>query len=142
MGETTFPPPSKVADVFYSYPAPVRAKLMDVRDLIFETAAATDGVGPIAETLKWGEPAYLTAQSNSGSTIRLGWKPAMCDSMAIYFNCQTSLVEDFRRLFSDRLSFQGNRAIILNASENLADLPLAICFEMALSYHLKKRKSR
>jgi len=60
-----------VAAVFRAYPAPLRARLLALRRLIFDTAAETDGVGPLDETLKWGQPSYLTAASRSGTTIRI-----------------------------------------------------------------------
>lgn len=39
---------------FSAFPPPVRTKMLSLRDLIFKVAAATDGVGEIQETLKWG----------------------------------------------------------------------------------------
>ena len=63
-----------VARAFEACPAPARARLLALRELIFRTAAETPGMGGFDETLKWGEPAYLTAASKSGSTIRIGWK--------------------------------------------------------------------
>ena len=57
--------------VFASYPPDTRRKLLGLRQLVLDTAAATEGVGEIEETLKWGEPAYATTQSRSGSTLRL-----------------------------------------------------------------------
>ena len=50
-----------VAAKFQSYPLSMRTKLMALRELILETAADTAEVGEIEETLKWGEPAYLTS---------------------------------------------------------------------------------
>ena len=50
----------QVAAVFNNYPENMRKKLMFLRELIFDTAAATEGVGKLEETLKWGEPSYLT----------------------------------------------------------------------------------
>ena len=44
---------------------------MGLRQLIFATAAETDGVGKIEERLKWGQPSYLTESSGSGTTIRI-----------------------------------------------------------------------
>ena len=73
MPKIPTPNPS-VADVFERYPAAVRPKLLALRKLIFETAEATEGVGPVTETLKWGEPAYLTEASKSGTTVRIAWK--------------------------------------------------------------------
>ncbi len=52
--------PAEVAAAFASYPLVVASTLADVRLLIFATAAETESVGPLTETLKWGEPAYLT----------------------------------------------------------------------------------
>lgn len=62
---------SAVAAAFASYPEPIRARLLALRRLIFATAAATQGVGPLEETLKWGQPAYLTPATRAGSTIRI-----------------------------------------------------------------------
>jgi hypothetical protein len=45
--------------VFSAYPKPVKAKLLALRRLIFDTAKATEGVGALEETLKWGQPSYL-----------------------------------------------------------------------------------
>jgi hypothetical protein len=126
--------PDQVAQVFAGYPADARAALLAVRDLIFATAADTDSVGALTETLKWGEPAYLTEASGSGSTIRIAWKPATPDRYALYFNCKTSLVEAFRSMF-DELSFEGNRAITLGVGDPLPELELSACIRLALTYH-------
>src|SRR4051812_46514895 len=60
-----------VAAVFNAYPKPLQAKLLALRRLILDTANATKGVGALEETLKWGQPSYLTAATKSGSTIRI-----------------------------------------------------------------------
>jgi len=130
-------PDSAVRDVFASYPAAIRARLEEVRALIFATAEA-ENVGTLTETLKWGEPAYLTTQSKAGSTIRLGWKPSAPGQYAVYFNCRTTLVDTFRTLFPE-LTFEGNRAIVLNESEDMPAGQLAVCIASALTYHRAKR---
>lgn len=61
-----------VASVFRSYPAALRPMLLALRELILDVAARTDGVGPLTETLKWGQPSYLTAETGSGTTVRTG----------------------------------------------------------------------
>lgn len=133
-------PDADVAGVLASYPPALRQRIMALRQLIFATAAATDGVGPITETLKWGEPAYLTSASKSGSTIRLGWKKSTPNRYGIYFNCQTSLVETFRAQFPDTLTFEGNRAIVFEQSDALPVDDVTACIAAALTYHLKKKK--
>ena len=49
----------EVAAVFKSYPKKIRAKLMFLRQLIFDTASVTDGVGEIEETLKEFKKDYV-----------------------------------------------------------------------------------
>lgn len=132
-------PSSDVAAVFDAYPPDIQRRLHKLRELIFETAAATDGVGPITETLKWGEPAYLTEQSRSGSTVRLGWKKTTPGQYAMYFNCQTSLVDTFRTLFPE-LKFEGNRALLFEEDKTLPTAAVKQCIELALTYHLNKRR--
>ncbi len=77
---------SEVEKTFKSYPVTVRKKLIALRELIYKTAANTPGVGPLEEALKWGEPAYLTSKSKSGSTIRIAWKNSRPSEYAMYFN--------------------------------------------------------
>jgi hypothetical protein len=129
---------SKVKQVFGTYPIEIRTELLTLRELIFATAAKNPDVGEITETLKWGEPAYLTEKSKSGSTIRIGWKKAAPEHYSMYFNCQTTLVETFKTLFPKEFQFQGNREIILSAGGNVDQDALALCIEMALTYHRSK----
>ncbi|MCA1455628.1 DUF1801 domain-containing protein [Bradyrhizobium sp. BRP22] len=125
--------------VFEAYPQPVRARLKALRRLIFATARATKGVGALEETLKWGQPSYLTPETGSGSTIRIDQVKSVAGQYAVYFHCQTNLVETFRELYPE-LHFSGNRAILLDASEALPEAKLRHCVALALTYHLNKRK--
>src|SRR4029079_237763 len=88
-----------VAAVFGAYPGPVRARLLALRLLILDTAKMTKGVGAIEETLKWGQPSYLTTESRSGSTIRIDRVKGDAGGYAVFFHCQTDLVERFRELY-------------------------------------------
>lgn len=130
---------ASVAAVFESYPTKVRRRLMTLRRLIFETARKTEGVGPLQETLKWGEPAYLTSKSKSGTTIRIHWKQKSPDTYGMFVNCQTSLIDDYRTLFPHELTFEGNRAIVLPVHEDAPLEALRLCIEAALTYHLRKK---
>lgn len=103
-----------VVQVFHAYPAHARQQMHELRELILDTAAHTDGVGEIEETLKWGEPAYVTSQTKSGSTVRIDWKKARPDECAMYFHCQTTLIETFRTLFPHAFKFRGDRALLFS----------------------------
>jgi hypothetical protein len=136
---------AKVSDpavdaVFSAYPKPVKAKLLALRRLIFDTAKATEGVGALQETLKWGQPSYLTPETKSGSTIRIDRLKSSANQYAVYFHCQTDLVETFRNLYPTELSYGGNRSIILNAEDAIPEPALRHCVALALTYHLNKRK--
>jgi hypothetical protein len=126
--------------VFSAYPAPLKAKLLALRRLIFETARTTKGVGALQETLKWGQPSYLTAQTNSGSTIRIDQVKSAAGQYAVYFHCQTTLVETFRELYPTELRFAGNRSILLDVKDEIPCAALRHCVALALTYHLNKRK--
>jgi Domain of unknown function (DU1801) len=130
--------PADVVAVFSAFPAHVRARLLEVRELIFETADDIEGVGPLTETLKWGEPAYLTQATGSGSTIRLGWFRSSARDCAVLFNCRTTLVDDFRSQFPDVFAYEKNRAILLDAGKKLPEAPLSACLKMALTYHQRR----
>jgi uncharacterized protein DUF1801 len=128
---------STVDATFAAYPKPVKAKLLALRRLIFDTAKATKGVGLLEEALKWGQPSYLTPESKSGSTIRIDQVKSSPGQYAVYFHCQTDLVETFRELYPE-LSFAGNRAILLDAADKLPEAELRHCVALALTYHLRK----
>jgi TfoX C-terminal domain len=122
-----------VQAVFDSYPPALRKKLLALRQLILDTAASTEGVGEIDETLKWGEPAYVTL-NKKGSTVRIDRKKGL-DRYAIYFNCNTTLVDTFRSMFPHSFAFEGNRAMVFGVTEPLPKKELAFCIGMALTYH-------
>ena len=131
--------PPNVAAVFASYPEPIRRKLLDLRALIFAVAEQIMDVGALEETLKWGEPAYITAASKSGSTIRIGWKKAKPTQYAMYFNCQTTLVDSFQTQFPTAFRFEGNRALVFEEADEVPIEALRMCIAMALTYHSNKR---
>jgi hypothetical protein len=130
--------PAYVAAAFSAFPKRVRARLLEARNLIFKTAAEIEGVGPLTETLKWGEPAYLTEATGSGSTIRLGWLRSSERNCAVFFNCRTTLIDDFRNEFPDIFAYEKNRAILLDAGKPLPEVPLSTCLAMALTYHRRR----
>jgi hypothetical protein len=127
-----------VAAVFAAYPPDVREQLLSIRQLIFAMASATDGVGPLEEALRWGQPSYLTTVSKSGSTIRIDRVRPEPGRYALYFHCQTNLVATYRERYPE-LIYGGNRSILLSAAEALPVEPLRHCIALALTYHLRKR---
>ena len=124
---------AQVASVFDEYPDNVRDKLMLLRQLILDTANQL-GITDLEETLKWGEPSYLTAK---GSTLRVAWRKSRPSQYGLFFNCKTSLIATIREIYSDTFIFEGNRAIIfeINKSDSLPTDELKHCISLSLRYH-------
>ena len=129
-----------VASVFGAYPDPARQRLLELRRLILDTAAGTAGVGRVEETLKWGQPSYLTPETGSGSTVRIDAIRGDPTRFAVYFHCQTDLVATFRRLYPETFAFEGNRALHLSAGDELPESELRHCISLALTYHSRRKK--
>ena len=132
---------SAVDAVFAAYPKPLKAKLLALRRLILDTAKKTKGVGALQETLKWGQPSYLTAATKSGSTVRIDQVKTAANQYAVYFHCQTDLVATFRELYPKELTTAGNRAVVFNAGDAIPEAALRHCLALALTYHLGRGKT-
>ncbi len=128
--------PAAVAQCFDQISPQHRARFFSLRDQIFGVAAADSRIGDIEEALRWNEPAYLTSASKSGSTIRLGMEKTS-NQPALFFNCQTSLVETFRQQFGKTLRYVKNRAVLLDADTSETETALRHCIHAALTYHLR-----
>ncbi len=127
---------SSVDLVFKAYPQPLKTRLLALRELIFKTAAGLQAVGDIEETLKWGQPSYLTQHPKTGTTIRID--AVSPDRYALYVHCQTNLIETFKQMYADKFEFSGNRAIIFDQDKSLPEKQLSHCIALALTYHLNK----
>ncbi len=127
----------EVQAVFDNYPDDARAKMSALRDLILETAEEMEEVSQLKETLKWGEPSYIT---KIGSTLRIDWKEKQPKQYAMYFSCSSRLVSTFKMLYNQTFSFEGNRAIVFQL-DDAAPYPAELknCIIAALRYHKVKQ---
>ena len=121
--------------IIASYPDHISAKLNALRSLIIETAFEVLDDQDLVETIKWGEPSYVTKK---GSTIRMDWKVAKPESYQLYFICTTDLVATFKVVFGDELSFIGNRAICFPLNEPIPKEVTKKCIALAMTYHKVK----
>lgn len=132
-----------VAAVFATYEDAVRPGLLALRRLILRTAEETSGVGAIEETLRWGQPSYLTSETGSGSTIRIApTGPNSMHDYALFFICRTDLVPAFESLFGDTFSYERNRALLFTVGDEIPENELRECIAMALTYHHGRVESR
>lgn len=115
-----------------------RAHLLRLRALVLQVGDELDTTGGVVETLKWGEPSYLPRRSRVGSTLRLGVHDA--DHVALYVNCQTTLIESFHHLFGPELTYAGSRAVLFDVSHPLPEAAVRQCARRVFEYHVDKRR--
>jgi hypothetical protein len=133
---------ARVAAVFRAYPPGLRARLMALRELVFDTAARTAGVGRLSETLKWGQPSYLTAESGSGTTVRIDRLKGRDDAYAVYFHCQSGLIGTFQTIYPDTFSYEGKRALVFGTKGRVPVRALRHCLALALTHHARKKAAK
>lgn len=125
----------KVETVFNNYPDHVKEKMHVLRKLVIETAKETECISELHETLKWGEPSFVT---KIGSTLRMDWKAKTPDRYALYFQCTSRLVPTFKLIFKEQFYFEGNRAIVLALDQKIPVETLKECIKASLTYHKVK----
>lgn len=133
MKKTTNP---AVDDIFDNYPKEVRDKMHFLRNLVIKTAEEIEEVTQLEETLKWGEPSYVTKY---GSTLRMDWKAKKPEQYAMYFQCTSRLVDTFKLVYPNTFNYEGNRAIVFKLNEKIPVLELKKCIKAALMYHKVKQ---
>ncbi len=118
------------------YSTKARKLLTQLRELVHNTAGDLSNLGEIKEELRWKQFSFLTEKS--GSTIRIDGRRNEPDSVALYFHCQSGLVDEFKMHYANNLIFEGKRAIILDVKSKLPEPALKHCISLALTHHLRK----
>lgn len=131
-----------VKAVIDNYPDELRERILFLRQMIYDVAAQTEGVGELEETLKWGQISYLTPHSKSGTTIRLDATTDPSLGFGMFVHCQTTLVETFRALYGDLLTYEGTRSVKFDLNDDIPVEAMRHCIEMALTYHLDKKRQK
>lgn len=127
---------AKVDAVFDGYPKEVQKKMRFLRKLVLETAKEIGEIESIEETLKWGEPSYITKK---GSTLRMDWKKKTPNQYQMYFKCTSRLVETFKVVFCDTFKYEGKRAIVFQLDDEIPINELKQCIKATLLYHQVKK---
>jgi len=126
----------KVEEVFANYPDAVRKKMQFLRELVIEMAEEIKEVSTLEETLKWGEPSFV---SKTGSTLRMDWKEKTPEHYAMYFQCSSRLVDTFRLVFDHTFQYEGTRAIVFHINQKIPIEKLKSCIKASLTYHNVKK---
>ncbi|WP_062069378.1 DUF1801 domain-containing protein [Demequina sediminicola] len=136
----TPPLPASFDAVIAAYPREVRERLLELRDLVWDVAEGNPSIGPVVETLKWGQPSFLTQSPRTGTTVRIDRIGAGHD-VAVFTHCQTTLVDEFRAKHGKQFDCDGTRGVIVPANgsplEPAREHALRDHIEAALTYHLR-----
>lgn len=112
-----------------------RKGLLKLREFVFEVANDLPQIGALQEALRWGQPSYLTPETKSGSTLRLGVPKTA--GFALFVHCQTSLISDYRAAFPSVTNIEGKRAILFNDITDIDANKQKWLIRRALTYHLR-----
>lgn len=131
--------PYTILDQISRWPEPAQLRLQAMRSL-FHEVAATAGIGPLDESLKWGQPAWRPNKPRTGSTLRLNWSTAEPASMMAYVDCKTDLAAQMQTRFPNLPGNDGRRALRfdLTGSDDEALWQLA---HLTFTYHRAKQSS-
>jgi Domain of unknown function (DU1801) len=125
-----------------THPKAMEQALTTLRQLILDTAAETEGVGPLEEALRWGQLSFITNVSGSGSTIRIDGLRGDPTKYAIFFHCQSGLIADFRNRYPGKMQFNGERSIEFSLEQPLPTVELKHCISLALTHHSRKKATK
>ena len=112
-----------------------REGLLKLRELVFDVADDLPQIGRLEEALRWGQPSYLTPETKSGSTLRLGIPKS--GGFALFVHCQTSLISDYKAAFPDAKNIEGKRAILYRDPQNIDTNKTKWLIRQTLIYHIK-----
>ncbi len=110
--------------------------MANLRRLVIEAAEEIEDLTNLEETLKWGEPSYLTKK---GSTLRMDWKQKTPNQYQLYFKCTSKLVETFKMVYGNTFNYEKNRAIVFQLDDKIPETELKKCITAALRYHSVKQ---
>ena len=124
-----------VKAIYDSFPITIQRSCLLLRTLIFDIAAKHAVIGPIKETTRWGEPAYLPFKTKRGSMIRIMHKPKKSYDFGLYFLCNTQLIHHFKDQYPTTFTFGGNRALEFMVNHPLPLAAIEDCMYQALTYY-------
>ncbi len=127
-----------VAAYFAKCPPPARAHLLQLRSMAMDLAEEDPRIGPLLETLKWGEPSYLTSKTRAGTTLRLAFYKKRSNTIGVFFNCRTRLAGRIKELYPSHFNHDGNRGLLFDTRESLPAEDLKACLALILTYHVQK----
>lgn len=124
----------KVKAAYDAFGQKQRVIALILRELVFEVAMDTPQAGEVEETLKWGQPSFITPKTKSGSTLRIGVTKS--GDTGLYAHCGTSIISDYAATFPGDDRIDGNRGVLFSTADDIAKDRLRHLIRHGLTYHL------
>lgn len=124
---------ARLHEVLAHWPAHLRAEMDRLRAFIHETGARLD-LGPIEESVKWGQLSLVPKRPRTGTPMRIGTVRGRPDRYGLYFVCHTHLVESFENQFGGLFTYEGGRALTFEPGPPWPEPELRACLHQALTY--------
>ncbi|MEP5732549.1 MAG: hypothetical protein ABJL67_24625 [Sulfitobacter sp.] len=130
--------PQPLLDIIAHWSDPAQQAVWICRTLFHQISTERD-IGPLDETLKWGQPSWRPVRPRTGSTLRMGWRQADADHLAFFVDCKTNLAAQMQDIYPDVFQNDGKRALLLPLSRPFAEQAVAHLAELTFTYHQRKR---
>lgn len=105
---------------------------------VFHTIAQDNNLGPLGESLEWGQPAWRPTRPRTGSTLRMNWSPASPDRLALFVDCKTDLASRMRDMYPDLPVNDGRRQLAIALDAEFPEQAVSHLAQMTFSYHKAK----
>jgi hypothetical protein len=123
-------------DTIATWPAEARRSFGRMRALILAAGAQAD-VGPLTESLKWGQPAWRPTRPKQGSTLRLNWTEKSPSTLVLHVDCKTTLATTMREIYPTEFRYESNRALHLDIGARWPVQAIDHLARLTFRYHLK-----
>ncbi|APX11725.1 hypothetical protein [Tateyamaria omphalii] len=130
--------PSDILTRVESWPQSAQSHFLRTRTLVHDVATSED-VGPLDESLKWGQPSWRPKRARTGSTLRLDWSPATPDRLLAFVDCKTDLAAQMDHRFPGQFHNDGRRALGFDTTHPLDKDAVWQLARLTLTYHRSKR---
>lgn len=130
------PLPDTFQTCVQTWPDKAQKAFSSIREIVLSVATRAE-IGPLDETLKWGQPAWRPQRARTGSTLRCSWGANHPERISLYVNCNTTLADRLRSLHPNAFAFEGQRALHLPLNSALPEDAIDHCAFLTLTYHRK-----
>jgi len=126
-----------ILDRIATWPLAAQQHLLALRAIAFEVSRQAD-IGPLDETLKWGQPAWRPRRPRTGSTLRVNWSPSHPGHLMAFVDCKTDLASQMSTRFPGQFRNDGTRALAFDLDGALPQHAIWQLANLTFTYHQRK----